>query len=35
MSTKAVKTTFLDRIGLNEEEQKIYLSLLALGPLTA
>lgn len=28
-------TPFLERIGLSEEEQKVYLSLLALGPLTA
>ena len=28
-------TPFLERIGLSEDEQKVYLALLALGPLTA
>ncbi|NHJ86542.1 MAG: hypothetical protein FK734_13840 [Asgard group archaeon] len=35
MSEKPTTTPFLDKIGLSEEEQKVYLSLLALGPLTA
>ncbi|MHA1154545.1 MAG: helix-turn-helix domain-containing protein [Candidatus Heimdallarchaeota archaeon] len=33
MSTPAT-TPFLERIGLSEEEQKVYLALLSLGPLT-
>ncbi|MGC9778545.1 MAG: hypothetical protein HZR80_04830 [Candidatus Heimdallarchaeota archaeon] len=35
MSTQPSITPFLDRIGLSEEEQKVYFALLALGPLTA
>ncbi len=35
MSTEIPKLPFLERIGLSEEEQKVYVSLLALGPLTA
>jgi len=35
MSTEIPKLPFLERIGLSEDEQKVYVSLLALGPLTA
>ena len=35
MSTEIPKLPFLERIGLSEDEQKVYVSLLALGPLSA
>jgi len=35
MSTEIPKLPFLERIGLSEDEQKVYVTLLALGPLTA
>jgi sugar-specific transcriptional regulator TrmB len=35
MSTEIPKLPFLERIGLSEDEQKVFVTLLALGPLTA